>query len=70
MQNAPTSDIIIVGAGIAGMAAANRAAQLGLKATVLEQGCDENTCATRAIPAVRFTCACVKSRWTRNCCAS
>ena len=44
-----TSDvIIIIGGGIAGMVAANRAAQLGLKATVLEQGRDEKyLCNTR-----------------------
>ena len=49
MQNPSTSDvIIIIGGGIAGMVAANRAAQLGLKASVLEQGsADKYLCNTR-----------------------
>jgi fumarate reductase flavoprotein subunit len=43
-----SSDVIIIGGGIAGMIAANRAAQLGLKAVVLEQGSDEKyLCNTR-----------------------
>ena len=37
-MNAPTADLIVIGGGIAGLTAANRAAQLGLKALVLEQG--------------------------------
>ncbi len=48
MPNPSTTDLIIIGGGIAGMVAANRAAQLGLKATVLEQGRDEKyLCNTR-----------------------
>ena len=35
------ADILIIGGGIAGLTAANRAAQLGLKALVLEQGSAE-----------------------------
>ena len=34
-------DVAVVGGGLAGMVAANRAAQLGLRAAVLEQGSDE-----------------------------
>lgn len=37
----PIADILIIGGGIAGLTAANRAAQLGLKALVLEQGSAE-----------------------------
>src|ERR1043165_1704838 len=41
-------DVVVIGGGIAGMIAANRAAQLGLKAVVLEQGTDEKyACNTR-----------------------
>ncbi len=36
-----TCDVICVGGGLAGLAAASRAAQLGLKAVVLERGGDE-----------------------------
>lgn len=36
-----TTDLLVIGGGIAGMTAANRAAQLGLKALVLEQGSAE-----------------------------
>ena len=36
-DNAP-HDVVIIGAGISGMIAANRAAQLGLRVLVLEQG--------------------------------
>ena len=43
-----TADIVIIGGGIAGLVTANRAAQLGLKATVLEQGsADKYLCNTR-----------------------
>jgi fumarate reductase flavoprotein subunit len=35
------SDVVIIGAGMAGLVAANRAAQLGMKVLVLEQGADE-----------------------------
>lgn len=42
------NDVVVVGGGIAGMIAANRAAQLGLRATVLEQGSDAKyRCNTR-----------------------
>ena len=41
-------DVVVVGGGIAGLVAANRAAQLNLKAVVLEQGEDEKyLCNTR-----------------------
>jgi fumarate reductase flavoprotein subunit len=43
-----TTDLIVIGGGIAGLVTANRAAQLGLKATVLEQGTAEKyLCNTR-----------------------
>jgi fumarate reductase flavoprotein subunit len=35
------SDVVIVGGGLAGLAAANRCAELGLRIVVLEQGSDE-----------------------------
>jgi len=38
MVNRKQDDVVIVGGGIAGMISANRAAQLGLKVTVLEKG--------------------------------
>lgn len=42
------TDIVIIGGGIAGLVTANRAAQLGLKVTVLEQGsADKYLCNTR-----------------------
>ncbi len=42
------TDVIVMGAGIAGLVAANRAAQLGLKVVVLEQGHeDQYLCNTR-----------------------
>jgi fumarate reductase flavoprotein subunit len=41
-------DVVVIGGGIAGMMAANRAGQLGLKVTVLEQGSeDKYLCNTR-----------------------
>ncbi|MES2562579.1 MAG: FAD-dependent oxidoreductase, partial [Pseudomonadota bacterium] len=48
-MNEPTQhDVIIVGGGIAGLIAANRAAQLGLRPLVLEQGTqDKYLCNTR-----------------------
>jgi fumarate reductase flavoprotein subunit len=51
MTSSPSSpDVLIVGGGIAGLVAANRAAQLGLTTLVLEKGTDE-----------RYPCS---SRWT------
>ena len=48
MPTQTVTDVIIIGGGIAGMVAANRAAQLGLKASVLEQGsADKYLCNTR-----------------------
>lgn len=41
MAVAQSFDLVIVGGGFAGLVAANRAAQLGLKAVVLERGQDE-----------------------------
>jgi fumarate reductase flavoprotein subunit len=47
-MNSSSTDLIIIGGGIAGLVTANRAAQLGLKATVLEQGSAEKyLCNTR-----------------------
>ena len=43
-----TTDVVVIGGGLAGLVTANRAAQLGLKATVLEQGSAEKyLCNTR-----------------------
>src|SRR3989304_628148 len=48
MNDKAQYDVVIVGGGIAGMIAANRAAQLNLRAVVLEQGTDEKyLCNTR-----------------------
>ena len=41
MANADRFDVVVVGGGLAGMSAANRAAQLGLRTVVLEAGADE-----------------------------
>jgi len=41
MAVAQSFDLVIVGGGFAGLVAANRAAQLGLKVAVLERGADE-----------------------------
>ena len=48
MAEQDQSDVVIIGGGIAGLVAANRAAQLGLRAIVLEQGTAEKyLCNTR-----------------------
>jgi len=41
MEKSPLLDLAVVGGGYAGLVAANRAAQLGLKAVVLERGNEE-----------------------------
>lgn len=41
MSTADTSDVIVIGAGLAGLAAANRIAEQGWRVQVLEQGTDE-----------------------------
>jgi fumarate reductase flavoprotein subunit len=47
-QESTDNDVVVIGGGIAGMIAANRAAQLGLRAIVLEQGSDAKyRCNTR-----------------------
>ena len=47
-MNSTSADFVIIGGGIAGLVTANRAAQLGLKAAVLEQGsADKYLCNTR-----------------------
>src|SRR4051812_11790176 len=48
MSDKAQYDVVVVGGGLAGMIAANRAAQLGLRAIVLEQGTAEKyLCNTR-----------------------
>jgi len=48
MSDAHDCDVVVVGGGIAGLTAANRAAQQGLKAVLLERGVDERyLCNTR-----------------------
>ena len=48
MSDKAQHDVVVVGGGLAGMIAANRAAQLGLRAIVLEQGTAEKyLCNTR-----------------------
>lgn len=41
MNTADTSDVIVIGAGLAGLAAANKIAEQGWRVQVLEQGTDE-----------------------------
>ena len=51
------TDIVVVGGGIAGLTAANRAAQLGLKALVLEKGGEEKyLCNTRYTGGTLHVC--------------
>ena len=51
------TDIVIVGGGVAGLTAANRAAQLGLKALVLEKGTeDKYLCNTRYTGGTLHVC--------------
>jgi len=51
------TDIVVVGGGIAGLTAANRAAQLGLKALVLEKGTeDKYLCNTRYTGGTLHVC--------------
>ena len=51
------ADLIVVGGGIAGLTAANRAAQLGLKAVVLEKGSAEKyLCNTRYTGGTLHVC--------------
>jgi fumarate reductase flavoprotein subunit len=48
MTTTTSTDLIVIGGGLAGLVTANRSAQLGLKATVLEQGtADKYLCNTR-----------------------
>ncbi len=50
-------DVLIIGGGIAGLTAANRAAQLGLRALVLEQGsADKYLCNTRYTGGTLHVC--------------
>ena len=50
-------DLIVVGGGLAGLTAANRAAQLGLRAVVLEKGADEKyLCNTRYTGGTLHVC--------------
>jgi fumarate reductase flavoprotein subunit len=41
MSDSDTIDVVVIGAGLAGLATANRAAESGLSVTVLEKGSDE-----------------------------
>lgn len=51
------TDIVIVGGGITGLTAGNRAAQLGLKALVLEKGtADKYLCNTRYTDGTLHVC--------------
>ena len=57
MQTESAADVIVIGGGIAGMVAANRAAQLGLKAIVLEQGgAEKYLCNTRYTGGTLHVC--------------
>ncbi|MEK7835503.1 MAG: FAD-dependent oxidoreductase, partial [Pseudomonadota bacterium] len=48
MSETHDCDVVVVGGGIAGLTAANRSAQQGLKAVLLERGVDERyLCNTR-----------------------
>ena len=48
-------DLVTIGGGFAGLCAAVRGAELGLRTAVVEAGDDEATCAARAGPAEFFT---------------
>ena len=51
-------DVAVVGGGIAGLVAANRLAQLGLRAVVLEQGGEERyLCNTRYTGGTFHVCS-------------
>lgn len=53
----PETDLIVVGGGLAGLTAANRAAQLGLQATILEKGPEEKyLCNTRYTGGTLHVC--------------
>jgi fumarate reductase flavoprotein subunit len=57
MNNSQPLDLIVIGGGIAGLTAANRAAQLGLRALVLEQGsADKYLCNTRYTGGTLHVC--------------
>jgi fumarate reductase flavoprotein subunit len=56
-MNAEDADLIVVGGGLAGLTAANRAAQLGLRAVVLEKGAEEKyLCNTRYTGGTLHVC--------------
>ena len=50
------SDLVVIGAGIAGLIAANRAAELGLRCTVLERGEGQYVCNTRLTGGMFHIC--------------
>ena len=56
-SDAGVLDVVVVGGGIAGLAASVRAAQLGLRVALLEKGADERyACNTRFSGGVIHTC--------------
>ena len=58
MSESSSCDVVVVGGGIAGLTAANRAAQQGLKVVLVERGADEsylcNSCYSEGIIHVAF----------------